>query len=135
MQPMKQWTAALALCLASAIPVVASAQALRLQAAPAPMAVASVSPAPTAALAAKGAGTLMIMRKADGSSERLRQAYRSGATLDSLVLGVPPTRTQPYLEMRLYSVKVTSYSVNGSGLDDGSIPTETLSLNFDRITW
>lgn len=30
---------------------------------------------------------------------------------------------------------MTSYSVNGSGLDDGSIPTETLSLNFDKITW
>jgi type VI protein secretion system component Hcp len=30
---------------------------------------------------------------------------------------------------------VTSYSVNGSGLDDGSIPTETLSLNFDKVTW
>jgi type VI protein secretion system component Hcp len=41
----------------------------------------------------------------------------------------------PYLELRLYAVKVTSYSINGSGLDDGSIPTETLSLNFDKITW
>ena len=41
----------------------------------------------------------------------------------------------PYLELRLYSVKVTSYSINGSGLDDGGIPSETLSLNFDKITW
>lgn len=41
----------------------------------------------------------------------------------------------PYLEMRLFSCKVTSYNMNGSGLDDGSIPTETLSLNFDKILW
>ena len=41
----------------------------------------------------------------------------------------------PYLEMRLYSCKVTSYNMNGSGLDDGSIPTETISLNFDKILW
>ncbi|MEW4528394.1 type VI secretion system tube protein Hcp [Maioricimonas sp. JC845] len=41
----------------------------------------------------------------------------------------------PYLEMRMFAVKVTSYSMNGSGLDDGSIPTETISLNFDKIVW
>jgi type VI protein secretion system component Hcp len=41
----------------------------------------------------------------------------------------------PYLELRLFAVKVTSYSINGSGLDDGSIPTETLSLNFDKCVW
>jgi type VI protein secretion system component Hcp len=41
----------------------------------------------------------------------------------------------PYLEFRLFSVKVTSHSINASGADDGAIPTETLSLNFDKVHW
>lgn len=45
------------------------------------------------------------------------------------------TSLQPYLELRLFSVKITNYSVNGSGLDDGSIPTESVNLNFDKIQW
>ena len=34
-------------------------------------------------------------------------------------------------------VRVAAGDVNGdaSTLDDGAIPTETLSLNFDKITW
>jgi type VI secretion system Hcp family effector len=41
----------------------------------------------------------------------------------------------PYLELKLFAVKVTSHNINVSGLDDGSIPTETLSLNFDKVHW
>jgi type VI secretion system Hcp family effector len=41
----------------------------------------------------------------------------------------------PYLEIKLYSVKVTSYSVNGSGLDNDLLPTETVSFVYEKITW
>ena len=41
----------------------------------------------------------------------------------------------PYLEMRLYSCKITSYAMSGQGMDDGAIPTETIMLNFDKILW
>jgi type VI protein secretion system component Hcp len=47
----------------------------------------------------------------------------------------PDLSLHPYLELRLFSVKITNYSLNGSGLDDGAIPTETLQLNFDKIQW
>jgi type VI protein secretion system component Hcp len=41
----------------------------------------------------------------------------------------------PYLEFHLYSVKVTSYEIEASGVEEGSIPSETLSLNFDKVLW
>jgi len=41
----------------------------------------------------------------------------------------------PYLEFHLYSCKVTSYEIHASGSDDGSLPTETLQLNFDKVLW
>jgi type VI protein secretion system component Hcp len=45
------------------------------------------------------------------------------------------TSLHPYLEFHLYSVKVTSYEIEAAGADDGNIPTETLSLNFDKVLW
>ena len=85
-----------------------------------------------------------VEKEVDRTSVPLVQACSGGATFPEVWVHLCTAITEgvgagaalhPYLEMRLYSVKVTSYSVNGSGLDDGSIPTETLSLNFDKITW
>lgn len=45
------------------------------------------------------------------------------------------TSLHPYLEFHLYSCKVTSYEIEAAGADDGNIPTETLSLNFDKVLW
>lgn len=41
----------------------------------------------------------------------------------------------PYFEFHLFSVKVTNYSISLQGTDDGAIPTETISLNFDKVQW
>jgi type VI protein secretion system component Hcp len=41
----------------------------------------------------------------------------------------------PYFEFRLFAVKVTSYSISLQGGDDGAIPSETISLNFDKVQW
>jgi type VI protein secretion system component Hcp len=85
-----------------------------------------------------------VEKEVDRTSVPLVQACSGGASFPEVFIHLCAAITEgvgageslhPYLEMRLYSVKVTSYSVNGSGLDDGSIPTETLSLNFDKITW
>jgi type VI secretion system Hcp family effector len=85
-----------------------------------------------------------VEKEVDRTSVPLVQACSGGASFPEVWVHLCAAITEgvgagealhPYLEMRLYAVKVTSYSVNGSGLDDGSIPTETLSLNFDKITW
>jgi len=85
-----------------------------------------------------------VEKEVDRTSVPLVQACSGGASFPEVYIHLCAAVTEgvgageslhPYLELRLFSVKVTSYSVNGSGLDDGSIPTETLSLNFDKITW
>ena len=85
-----------------------------------------------------------VEKEVDRTSVPLVQACSGGASFPEVFIHMCAAVTEnvgageslhPYLELRLYSVKVTSYSVNASGLDDGSIPTETLSLNFDKITW
>jgi type VI protein secretion system component Hcp len=47
----------------------------------------------------------------------------------------PEYALHPYMEFHMFAVKVTSYTINASALNDGAIPTETLQLNFDKILW
>lgn len=76
-------------------------------------------------------GTLTIRRARDGMSPSLQDAQQAGTIFPQVTVRVPSSAVSsgqslhPYLEMRLYAVKVTSYSINGSGL-------ETVSLNFER---
>ncbi|MCA9392856.1 MAG: type VI secretion system tube protein Hcp [Candidatus Omnitrophica bacterium] len=92
---------------------------------------------PAAARAGVVLEEIEVEKEVDRTSVPLVQACAGGRSFPEVVIvWNTGTGDEPsYLELRLYSVKVTSYSVNGSGLDDGSIPTETLSLNFDKITW
>jgi type VI protein secretion system component Hcp len=86
-----------------------------------------------------------IEKEVDQASTALIKAVSGVVAFDEVFIhlctsisdeGVAPGLSlHPYLEFRLYSVKVTSYTINASGLDDGSIPVETLNLNFDRINW
>jgi type VI secretion system secreted protein Hcp len=86
-----------------------------------------------------------VEKEVDRTSTHLLEACSGGKAfpqvfihLCSAMADSPQTighSLHPYLEFRLYSVKVTSYTINGSGLDDGTIPTETLNLNFDKVVW
>lgn len=42
---------------------------------------------------------------------------------------------KPYLKYTLEDVLITEINMNAGGLDDGQVPTESLTLNFDRISW
>ena len=94
------------------------------------------------------AGTVLeeieVEKEVDRTSVPLVQACSGGTAFPEVFIHLCSSVAEdaskgpalhPYLELRLYSVKVTSYSINGSGLDDGSIPTETCSLNFDKCQW
>jgi type VI secretion system Hcp family effector len=87
-----------------------------------------------------------IEKEVDQSSTALINAVSGGRAFDEVWIhlcsamaggndDIPGQSLHPYFEMRLFSVKVTSYTINGSGLDDGSIPVETINLNFDRVQW
>lgn len=86
-----------------------------------------------------------IEKEVDQSSMALVQAVSGGKAFQEVVIHLCSASSDdtlpkgqslhPYLEFHLYSVKVTSYNINCSGLDDGSIPVETLNLNFDKVQW
>jgi type VI secretion system Hcp family effector len=86
-----------------------------------------------------------IEKEVDKSSTELLKAIAGGRAFDEVVIHLctasnddsldPGQSLHPYLEFHLYSVKVTTYTISASGLDDGSIPVETLNLNFDRVHW
>lgn len=44
------------------------------------------------------------------------------------------TSLHPYLEFHLFACKVTRYEIDARS-EEGAIPTESLSLNFDKIVW
>jgi type VI secretion system Hcp family effector len=86
-----------------------------------------------------------IEKEVDRSSTALMNAVSGGDAFKEVVIHLCSAMVDddvglgqslhPYLEFKLYSVKVTSYTINASGLDDGNIPVETLNLNFDRVHW
>ena len=90
----------------------------------------------TAGRSAPKVGEIVVTKATDQASPKLAEASASGRVFPSAQIHlVNAGAASAYLTYKLNSVRVTSYTVNGSGLDDGSIPTETLSLNFDKITW
>ena len=40
-----------------------------------------------------------------------------------------------YFQLTAKECIVTSYGFSGSGMDDGAIPTETIQVNFNKVTW
>jgi type VI secretion system Hcp family effector len=86
-----------------------------------------------------------IEKEVDRSSTALINAVSGGDAFKEIVIHLCSAMVDdtdglgqslhPYLEFKLYSVKVTSYTINASGLDDGNIPVETLNLNFDKVLW
>lgn len=93
------------------------------------------------------AGTVLqdveVTKEVDKASMHLLQACAGGTPFPcvyihlctSLLDGNNEPSLHPFLEFRLFSCKVTSYEINAEGTDEGGAPTETLRLNFDRITW
>jgi type VI secretion system Hcp family effector len=87
-----------------------------------------------------------IEKEVDQASTELIRAVSGGEAFKEVVIHLCSAMVDdtpqglgqslhPYLEFKLHSVKVTSYTINASGLDDGNIPVETLNLNFDRVLW
>ena len=88
------------------------------------------------------ARSLRIVKELDKLTPLLQQAFQRGTPLPEVTLSIRqgegrrqynPYVTVDYIErIRMQNVYVTSYQT-GSSRADGSIPTETLSLNFEEI--
>lgn len=74
---------------------------------------------------------ITITKSVDKATPMLAQASRSGTILPEVTLYVQERAgaTEPYMKIELKNVYITSYQTSGSG----DRPTETLSLNYERI--
>jgi type VI secretion system Hcp family effector len=80
------------------------------------------------------------LTKLAGEGVDLLGVMLSGKTLENVVvrsLRLVNGAWVPLLELKLYSVKVTSYSVNGSGLDNAPspLPLESVAFVYVKIEW
>ena len=91
----------------------------------------SLGPRKPGATASGGPGTLRFVRRAGPSSLQLKQAFDS-KTRTARVEFEFPDRYHPTAH---YLVQLSNVLISGYSKSDPAIPTETISLNFDKITW
>lgn len=97
---------------------------------------APAAPAP-AGVAAGGPGRIVLSRKVDKASPLLSRAATSGKVVPTAQLDMPKTTvggSSPYMRYELKNVMVTSYSASGPAAG-GSVPMESLSLNYAKIEY
>ncbi|HRK20393.1 MAG TPA: type VI secretion system tube protein Hcp [Fimbriimonadaceae bacterium] len=74
------------------------------------------------------------IRKGSSASDGINRAAKTNRPVKLLVIVVPvydaSGNAQPYLQMKLENVMVTSWSTSAS---NGPVPTDTFSLNFEKI--
>ena len=77
---------------------------------------------------------VVVTRTLDKASPKIVEAIADGANFRAVSLDAPDDRAdagqQTYLRYELENARVTSYSIDASG----DIPTETITLNFEKIS-
>jgi hypothetical protein len=81
-----------------------------------------------------GPGTVTIVQRRGDHSARFARLHRDRTATPEMVLRTGEPGSKNYLEITLHDVVISSYSVGSGGGTSASIPTETLSLNYDKIT-
>ncbi len=83
-------------------------------------------------------GDLVCVKEMDASSPKLQQAICTGKNYPEvelhLVTSVGGEKREKYYQIKLYNAVVVSYDVSGSTAD-GAVPTDSFSLNFEKIEW
>ncbi|HLF30336.1 MAG TPA: type VI secretion system tube protein Hcp [Xanthomonadales bacterium] len=76
---------------------------------------------------------LMITKRVDKSSPMLQQASAAGSSIPSMTVYLPKQgdTSTGYLTYELKNVMVTSYQTSRGS--SGTVPTETFSLNYEKI--
>jgi type VI protein secretion system component Hcp len=79
---------------------------------------------------------IVVTKQADSSSPALSQASTSRRKFPSGQIHVmDASGGSAQLKYELKNVVITSYQTGAAPAADGSIPIETLSLDFDKVTW
>jgi len=83
-------------------------------------------------------GDIVIVKEVDASTPKLIQAVCDGSNFAEIKIDLCTSTGKegrvPYFQYVLKNARVTSYDVSGSS-EDGAVPTEQLSLNYEEIAW
>lgn len=76
---------------------------------------------------------ILVTKELDKSSPKLMEACVTGETTGSVILSMTRGGAEPrkYMTVELKNVVITSVQVSGRA--DDTVPTETISLNFEEI--
>lgn len=83
-------------------------------------------------------GDVTLVKELDKSSPKLLEAICDGTVFPEVLIDMVTStgagNRKPYFTWVLKNVMVSDFSVAGS-TDDGSVPTEQISLNYEEIKW
>jgi type VI secretion system secreted protein Hcp len=84
-------------------------------------------------------GDVVVVKEMDSSTPKLIQAICDGKNFKEvkidLCTSVGGTKRLPYYQVVINDVMISNYSVSGTCGKDGGVPTESLSLNYLKISW
>ena len=83
---------------------------------------------------------LVCVKEMDKSTPKIIESVASGKVHPVVKLDLTTSlgdkgKRLPYFQWEMKNVIVTSYSVSAAVDDDGTVPTESFSLNFEEIKW
>jgi type VI secretion system secreted protein Hcp len=80
-------------------------------------------------------GDVVCVKEMDRASPELFNRLASGAVLPTATLVGRRAGAQPFEFMKIELENVMVTSIQSSGAAAGDVPTETLSLNYEKIRW
>ncbi|MBN1853370.1 MAG: type VI secretion system tube protein Hcp [Pirellulales bacterium] len=83
-------------------------------------------------------GDIILVKEVDASTPKLIQAICDGTNYPEVKIDLCTSTgaesRQPYFQWVLKNVRVTNYDVSGA-TQEGAVPTEQISLNYEEIKW
>ena len=83
-------------------------------------------------------GDIVIVKELDKSTPKLVEAICKGTNFKEVLIHLTTSsegeKRTPYMVWTLTNARVTDYSVSGA-TDGGTVPTESISLNYEEVKW
>jgi len=83
-------------------------------------------------------GDISVVKEMDNSSVKLQRACALGERIPKIeihVCTVVADKREPFLVYELEDAFVSSYQFAAQMADDTAVPTESLSFNYNKISW
>lgn len=84
-------------------------------------------------------GDISVVKEVDKSTPKLVGSVCKGTKFSEITIDLTTDTGEgervTYMQWKLENAYVSSYNVSGDASPDGSVPTESLGLTYEKITW